>query len=90
MPTSPSPGILGRLEVGSSGGRANPAQEPSKRERITIKIAAENAVASLMHTIRGGSSFGCCQFADRKAIARRNGRTEVTEVTEVMKGRELR
>jgi hypothetical protein len=52
---SPEPGILGRLSVGSSGGSRKPAHEQSNSDETTRKIAAENAVASLMRTIRYGS-----------------------------------
>jgi hypothetical protein len=44
-PISPSPGILGRLSVDSSGGSRKPAHEQSKSDETTRKIAAAHAVA---------------------------------------------
>ena len=61
---SPEPGILGRLSVDSSAGSRKPAHEQSNSDETTRKIAAENAVASLMHTIRGGNCFGCGQLSN--------------------------
>ena len=54
LPHISEPGILGRLEDGVSGGSGRSAREQSSREKIARKIAAENAFASLMHTIRCG------------------------------------
>jgi hypothetical protein len=52
---SPESGILGRLSVGSSGGNRKPAQEQSNRDQIARKIAAENAVDTVMRKFRCGS-----------------------------------
>jgi hypothetical protein len=47
-PISPSPGILGRLSVDSSGGSRKPAHEQSKSDETTRKIAAAHTVVALM------------------------------------------
>ena len=47
-PISPSPGILGRLSVASSGGSRKPAHEQSKSDETTRKIAAAHTVVALM------------------------------------------
>jgi len=43
-PISPSPGILGRLSVLSSGGNRNPAQEQSIRDDKMRKMAAARLI----------------------------------------------
>ena len=47
-PISPSPGILGRLSVDSSGGSRKPAHEQSKSDETTRKMAAAHTVFALM------------------------------------------
>jgi hypothetical protein len=47
-PISPSPGILGRLSVDSSGGSRKPAHEQSKSDETTRKTAAAHTVVALM------------------------------------------
>jgi hypothetical protein len=75
IPISPDPGILGRLEPGSSGGSTKWAQEQSKRDKIARKIAARNAFASLIHNIRCRSFFGCgnCRINDKLPPCLGNG-----------------
>ena len=53
-PISPSPGILGRLSVDSSGGSRKPAHEQSKSDETTRKIAAAHTIVALMQY----NSFG--------------------------------
>jgi hypothetical protein len=59
IPISPDPGILGRLEPGSSGGNRKPAHEQSKEDNTTSIIPAKNSFACFMNIIRCESSFGC-------------------------------